>query len=85
VGIFKINSSLSVNYLNDDNSPTFKEYYEILFKNCKELFSGKYYLMNEFGRSIISKTAFVCSKIEYTKFSDEKKILIIHVGKNFIN
>jgi diaminopimelate decarboxylase len=37
-------------------------------------------VITEFGRSIVAKSGWVASKVEYTKMSGNKHIGIIHVG-----
>ena len=49
-----------------------------------ELFSGKYQLITEFGRSLLLKAGVTFSRIGYIKnwIPDARPILMTHVGSN---
>jgi diaminopimelate decarboxylase len=51
-----------------------------LQQRVPELFSGKYTVKTEFGRSIFAKNGFIASRIEYTKNSGGRRIAISHAG-----
>jgi diaminopimelate decarboxylase len=66
--------------LRDETRPAFAEYAAVLQQTVPELFSGKYAVKTEFGRSIFAKNGFIASRIEYTKSSGGRQIAISHAG-----
>lgn len=75
-----IGGGLPVNYFEGFNAPDFKIYWKALFKECPDLFSGKYKIITEFGRSIHANTGWTASKVEYVKSYSNTKTAVIHVG-----
>ncbi|UTW54725.1 hypothetical protein [Kordiimonas sp. SCSIO 12610] len=75
-----IGGGLPVNFMSDEISPTFKEYADFLRPHLPELFSGKYKIFTEFGRSILAKNGLLASKTEYVKQMGGKNIAIGHAG-----
>jgi diaminopimelate decarboxylase len=73
---FDLGGGLSVRYTDHDHSYSFSDYSTLLNEKCPQLFSGKYKILTEFGRSIFANTAFAVSRIEYVK--DDQ--LINHFG-----
>jgi diaminopimelate decarboxylase len=64
-----IGGGLSCNYQTNKISPTFAEYSDEIFKKCPQLYqrsnsSTPFTIITEFGKTLISKTAVVVSKIE---------------------
>lgn len=66
---------------NEDDAPLpFHEYSEKLRASVPELFTGKYTILTEFGRSMISKVGWFVSKCEYTKEAGDRHVVIGHAG-----
>lgn len=82
IRILDIGGGLPMNYESDTESPTFNEYVEELKKQVPVIFTGKYQLCTEFGRTIVQKAGWLLSKIEYTKMAGGRKIVTIHAGSN---
>jgi diaminopimelate decarboxylase len=80
VGLIDIGGGLPVNFESDETRPAFAEYAAVLQQTVPELFSGKYAVKTEFGRSIFAKNGFIASRIEYTKSSGGRQIAISHAG-----
>lgn len=80
VEVIDIGGGLPVNFDSEEVRPTFAEYAEALRNAVPELFSGKYRVKTEFGRSIFAKNGFIASRIEYTKNSGGRQIAISHAG-----
>jgi len=80
VAVTDIGGGLPVNFDSDDLKPAFAEYAGALRQRVPELFSGKYTVKTEFGRSIFAKNGFIASRIEYTKESGGRRIAISHAG-----
>lgn len=80
VEVIDIGGGLPVNFDSDEVRPTFADYAEALKDAVPALFSGKYRVKTEFGRSIFAKNGFIASRIEYTKHSGGRQIAISHAG-----
>ena len=80
IDIIDIGGGLPVNFDSDEVSPTFADYASELQQHVPELFTGKYTVKTEFGRSIFAKNGFIASRIEYTKNTGERQIAISHAG-----
>jgi diaminopimelate decarboxylase len=80
VEVIDIGGGLPVNFDSDEVKPGFAEYADALRQRVPELFSGKYTVKTEFGRSIFAKSGFIASRIEYTKESGGRRIAISHAG-----
>lgn len=80
INIFDIGGGLPVSYRSDEKSVTLLEYREMLGKHCKELFSGKFKLITEFGRFIHANAGWVASRVEYVKESSGTKTIMVHTG-----
>jgi len=80
IEVIDIGGGLPVNFESEEVRPSFKEYAEALEQQVPELFSGKYTVKTEFGRSIFAKNGFIASRIEYTKNSGGRQIAISHAG-----
>ncbi len=80
VEVIDIGGGLPVNFESDEITPTFAEYADTLREQAPELFSGKYIVKTEFGRSVYAKNGFIVSRIEYTKNSGGRRIAISHAG-----
>ncbi len=80
VEVIDIGGGLPVNFSGEEVKPTFGEYAAALEKAIPELFTGKYRVKTEFGRSVMAKSGFIASRIEYTKVSGGRHIAISHAG-----
>jgi diaminopimelate decarboxylase len=80
VAVIDIGGGLPVNFDSDEVKPGFADYAGALRQRVPELFSGKYTVKTEFGRSIFAKNGFIASRIEYTKKSGGRQIAISHAG-----
>ena len=80
VGVIDIGGGLPVNFDSEEVKPTFAEYAAELQKCVPELFSGKYRVKTEFGRTVFAKNAFIATRVEYTKESGGRRIALTHAG-----
>jgi len=80
IAVIDIGGGLPVNFDSNEVKPTFAEYAGALRQRVPELFTGKYTVKTEFGRSIFAKNGFIVSRIEYTKESGGRRIAISHAG-----
>lgn len=82
IKILDIGGGLPMNYLSDEEDPTFQQYVSELQAQVPQIFSGKYELCTEFGRTVVQKSGWLLSKVEYTKMAGGRKIVTIHAGSN---
>jgi len=83
VKILDIGGGLPMNYLSDEETPTFEDYASELQKQIPEMWiPGKYEICTEFGRTVVQKAGWLLSKVEYTKMAGGRKIATIHAGSN---
>lgn len=96
VKIIDIGGGIPTNYKGVEEAFKFQEYRDLLEKECPNLFSGKFQIITEFGRCIMTKCGVTITKIFSIKESDpngspidrlrfEHKInatLFSHVGAN---
>ena len=75
-----IGGGLTVNFDGDEIAPRFSDYADVLRERVPALFSGRYRVVTEFGRSVLAKNGFIASKVEYTKMSGGRRIAITHAG-----
>ena len=80
IEVIDIGGGLPVNFDSEEIKPAFADYAGVLQQHVPELFSGKYNVKTEFGRSIFAKNGFIASRIEYTKNSGGRQIAISHAG-----
>ncbi len=80
IEVIDIGGGLPVNFDCDEVKPTFGDYAGELKRHVPELFSGKYTVKTEFGRSIFAKNGFIATRIEYTKNSGGRQIALSHAG-----
>jgi len=80
IEVLDIGGGLPVNFDSEEARPSFADYAAALQANVPELFSGKYTVKTEFGRSIFAKNGFIATRIEYTKNSGGRQIAISHAG-----
>jgi len=75
-----IGGGLPVSFEQDDDTPTFDDYSNVLKARVPELFDGRFRVMTEFGRAVVSKCAFTIGKVEYTKTMGGRHIALTHLG-----
>eukprot|EP00124_Ichthyophonus_hoferi_P005076 Ihof_evm1s660 gene=Ihof_evmTU1s660 len=75
-----IGGGLSVNFSSDEITPTFIDYATALKRGVPELFTGNFKVITEFGRSLVSKTGWFASRVEYTKMAGGRHIAAQHAG-----
>ncbi|WP_374196264.1 diaminopimelate decarboxylase [Streptomyces sp. ISL-10] len=79
VGI-DIGGGLPVNFAGDEITPGFDTYVDRLREHAPALFTGRYEIVTEFGRSIMAKNGFTAAYVEYTKNAGGRPIAITHAG-----
>lgn len=77
---FDIGGGFPVSYRKDKIPPSLTKFKNKLQKECPELFTEKYQLITEYGRSIHANSCWTASKVEYVKHSKNKNTAVIHVG-----
>ena len=80
VRVIDIGGGLPVNFESEEVRPTFADYAASLREKAPALFSGRYRVKTEFGRSVMAKSGFIASRVEYTKNSGGRHIAITHAG-----
>ncbi|MEV6729508.1 diaminopimelate decarboxylase [Streptomyces sp. NPDC051364] len=80
VDTLDIGGGLPVNFASDADTPTYAQYVAALREAAPALFSGRYGLVTEFGRSLLAKHGLVLSRVEYTKTTGGRPIALTHAG-----
>jgi diaminopimelate decarboxylase len=80
IEIIDIGGGLPVSYHADKTPVSLEDYYDLLTEHCKELFTGEFKLITEFGRYIHANTGWVASKAEYVKKENNYNIIMTHTG-----
>lgn len=80
IRIIDIGGGLPVNFDSEEVNPTFEDYSSALADSVPILFSGRYTVKTEFGRSIMAKSGFIAARVEYTKSSGGRLIATTHAG-----
>lgn len=75
-----IGGGLPVNFLSDEVTPGYREYAALLASSVPGLFSGRYGLVTEFGRSLLAKHGTIVSRVEYAKTAGGRPIAVTHAG-----
>ncbi|GGU62940.1 diaminopimelate decarboxylase [Streptomyces albospinus] len=75
-----IGGGLPVNFSSDAVTPTYREYAALLRSAVPGLFSGRYGLVTEFGRSLLAKHGTVLARVEYAKWAGGRPIALTHAG-----
>ncbi|MBK5996693.1 diaminopimelate decarboxylase [Streptomyces sp. MBT58] len=75
-----IGGGLPVNFTGDTVHPTYASYVDALTAAAPGLFSGRYALVTEFGRSLLAKNGFIGARVEYTKDAGGRRIALTHAG-----
>jgi len=84
VTMLDIGGGMSVNYWSDEDFPTYSQYAELLKARVPELFDGSFKVFTEFGRSLVQKSGWIGSRIEFTKKAGGKNIATVHCGSNML-
>lgn len=85
VTTFDIGGGLSADYEGISKGASFHEYVSRLRKATPELFESSLQLITEFGRRLCAKVAIFASRVEYTKQTGKRNIVLCHVGAdNFL-
>jgi diaminopimelate decarboxylase len=71
---------LPVNFAGEEIRPGFGDYSALLRKEVPALFSGRFRVITEFGRSILAKNGFMIARVEYAKTMGGRAIAITHAG-----
>ena len=84
-----IGGGLPINYETCDDLPSFHDLVDEYKRTAPVIFTNKYKIYTEFGRSLISKSGFIVSRVEYTKQvgngkDNRKSIATIHCGGNML-
>ena len=86
INVINIGGGLPASYDQDEDPEefSFKNYRKALEASIPELFSGKYEIHTEFGRSLLLKAGTTLSKVEFVKhwIQDIHPIILTHVGAN---
>ncbi|MFE4196801.1 diaminopimelate decarboxylase [Paenarthrobacter sp. NPDC056912] len=75
-----IGGGLPVDFETDHPISAFGSYAQALRLEVPALFSGRYGVMTEFGRTIMAKFGFIAAHVEYTKEAGGRRIAITHAG-----
>lgn len=86
VKVVDIGGGLSTSYTENEEPKlfTYKRYRHLLSEQVPELFSGKYQLVTEFGRSLFLKAGTSLTRVEHIKdwVEGQRPILLTHLGTN---
>ena len=86
IRVINIGGGLSTSYHEADEPSAFsyQAYRDALEKDIPRLFSGKYELFTEFGRSLLLKAGSTLTKVENVKqlIQEEPPIVQCHIGAN---
>jgi len=82
VDTIDIGGGLSVNFTSDEVTPKFEDYEKILRETVPEIFDSSIFrtVITEFGRVIFSKCGWFGSRVEYTKKTGGRHIVLQHIG-----
>jgi len=75
-----IGGGLPVNFGSDTETPTYAQYARLLGEAVPGLFSGRYGLVTEFGRSLLAKHGTVVARVEYAKSAGGRPVAVTHAG-----
>jgi len=86
VKVVDIGGGLSTSYTQREEPEgfTYQKYRDLLEKEVPELFSGKYQVVTEFGRSMCLKSGTSLTRVEHVKHcvKESNPILLTHLGTN---
>lgn len=75
-----IGGGLPVNFADETVHPSYADYVTALTEAAPGLFSGRFSLVTEFGRSLLAKNGFIGARVEYTKDAGGRRIALTHAG-----
>ncbi len=75
-----IGGGAPVDFTADDTPPAFAAYADHLRAHAPALFSGRYEIVTEFGRSVLAENGFIAAYVEYTKTAGGRPVAITHAG-----
>lgn len=75
-----IGGGLPVNFADETVHPSYADYVAALTEAAPGLFSGRFSLVTEFGRSLLAKNGFIGARVEYTKDAGGRRIALTHAG-----
>ncbi len=75
-----LGGGLPVDFGSDDPGPTYAGYVAALLARVPSLADGRYAFVTEFGRSLLAKSGFLVSTVEYTKVAGGRPIAVTHAG-----
>ncbi|MFD6173894.1 type III PLP-dependent enzyme domain-containing protein [Streptomyces coeruleorubidus] len=80
VDTLDIGGGLPVNFATDATTPTYAQYARTLAEEVPGLFDGRYGLVTEFGRSLLTKHGTVVARVEYAKSAGGRPVAVTHAG-----
>lgn len=80
IRMIDMGGGLPVNFDSDEMTPSFAQYAALLRERVPALFSGRYKVMTEFGRSVVAKHGMTIGRVEFTKVSGGRHIALTHAG-----
>lgn len=81
---FDIGGGLPVSYDHSQGDPSVLDFARQLEVIAPRLFDGSVMLVSELGRYLFAHSAVAVSKVEYVKESEERPIIINHVGADLL-
>ncbi|MGV6852068.1 MAG: diaminopimelate decarboxylase, partial [bacterium] len=75
-----IGGGLPVDFTQDDDNPSFKEFSDFLKQRVPALFTDNFNVITEYGRAIAAKNAVTIGRVEYTKYMGGVPITSCHIG-----
>ncbi|KDN20991.1 type III PLP-dependent enzyme domain-containing protein [Amycolatopsis rifamycinica] len=75
-----LGGGLPVDFTSDEPGPTYAGYVATLLDRVPALADGRYAFVTEFGRSLLAKSGFLVSAVEYTKVAGGRHIAVTHAG-----
>ncbi|MGC9363741.1 MAG: diaminopimelate decarboxylase [Fidelibacterota bacterium] len=84
IKIVDIGGGFPVSYHKDREPPSMELYRDQLRQKCPGLFTGKYRVITEFGRSVFANAGWTASRVEYVKEYCNTNTAVIHVGADFL-
>ncbi|WP_410635596.1 diaminopimelate decarboxylase [Amycolatopsis sp. cmx-4-83] len=75
-----LGGGLPVNFTSDEPGPTYADYVSTLLARVPALADGRYGFVTEFGRSLLARSGFLVSAVEYTKVAGGRPIAVTHAG-----
>jgi diaminopimelate decarboxylase len=80
IELIDVGGGLSVTFESDLTAPTFHDHASALREAAPALFTGKYQIATEFGRSLTAKAGTLLGNVEYVKQAGPRSIAVTHVG-----